>query len=66
MPPTPAPRPSLQPVCPGDVLLHLPDTGVVRVGGGVRQEGGALVAARAGVLRRERNGKLWVETRMRR
>lgn len=56
----------LQGVCPGDVLMGLPETGVVRIGGGVQQAGEALVAVKAGVLRQARNGKLWVEARQRR
>lgn len=67
----PPPLPSLLPlraqgVCPGDVLMALPEAGVVRIGGGVQQEGRALVATKAGVLRQERNGQLWVEARCRR
>ena len=55
-----------QVVCPGDEVARLPETGVVRIGGGVQQEGGALVAVRAGVLRQAPSGKLWVEARQKR
>ncbi|KAL4424272.1 hypothetical protein ABPG75_001573 [Micractinium tetrahymenae] len=53
-------------VCPGDRLMALPETGVVRIGGGVAQEGEQLLATKAGVLRRARGGKLWVEARQKR
>ncbi|EFN53535.1 hypothetical protein CHLNCDRAFT_59733 [Chlorella variabilis] len=54
-------------VFPGDVLMALPETGVVRIGGGVQQDGELLVATKAGVLRREaKGGKLWVEARQKR
>ena len=46
---------------PGDEVLRLPEAGIVRVGAGLRQAGGALVTDRGGVLRRTRGGKLWVE-----
>lgn len=46
--------------------MALPETGVVRMGGGVRQEGEVLVATKAGLLRTARGGKLWVEARQRR
>lgn len=58
---------SAQSVCPGDVLMALPETGVVRIGGGVQQEGEQLVAVKAGVLQRApKGGKLWVEARQKR
>ncbi|KAI7838848.1 hypothetical protein COHA_007462 [Chlorella ohadii] len=53
-------------VCPGDVLMALPETGVVRIGGGVQQDGEQLVATKAGLLQQARNGKLWVEARQKR
>ena len=57
----------LQGVCPGDVLCTLPDTGVVRIGGGVAQEGGRLVAVKPGRLQQApKTGKVWVESRQRR
>ena len=55
-----------QGVCPGDVLTALPEMGVVRIGGGVQQDGEELVAVKAGVLQQARGGKLWVEARQRR
>ncbi len=55
-----------QAVCPGDPLMVLPETGVVRIGGGVAQEGEQLLATKAGVLRQARGGKLWVEARQKR
>ncbi|KAI3424177.1 hypothetical protein D9Q98_009536 [Chlorella vulgaris] len=53
-------------VCPGDVLMSLPETGVVRIGGGVQQEGEVLVATKAGVVQQAKGGKLWVEARQKR
>ncbi|PSC74316.1 exosome complex component rrp40 [Micractinium conductrix] len=54
-------------VCPGDAVLALPETGVVRIGGGLQQEGAVLVASKAGVVRQApRTGKLWVEPRQKR
>jgi exosome complex component RRP40 len=54
-------------VCPGDAVLRLPPAGVVRVGGGLRQDGDHLVALKAGVLRQApRAGALWVAGRQRR
>ena len=52
---------SPQAVLPGDEVLRLPEAGVVRVGMGLQQSGGALVTNRAGVLRQTKGGKLWVE-----
>lgn len=71
LPPLPAslpisPSPPPQPLCPGDVVMALPETGVVRMGGGVRQEGEVLLATKAGLLRTARGGKVWVEARQRR
>ena len=58
---------SPQCVCPGDAVLALPETGVVRIGGGLQQEGAVLVASKAGVVRQApRTGKLWVEPRQKR
>ena len=42
-------------------MLRLPEAGVVRVGAGLQQSGGALVTNRGGVLRQTKGGKLWVE-----
>ena len=61
-----SPPPHFQGVCPGDVLMALPETGVVRIGGGVQQDGELLVAVKAGTLQQARNGKLWVEARQKR
>lgn len=55
-----------QAVCPGDPLMALPETGVVRIGGGVAQDGDQLLATKAGVLRQARGSKLWVEARQKR
>ena len=52
---------SRQAVLPGDEVLRLPEAGVVRVGAGLQQRSDALVTDRAGVLRRTKGGKLWVE-----
>ena len=47
--------------------MALPETGVVRIGGGVQQEGERLVAVKAGVLQQApKGGKLWVEARQKR
>ncbi|GAB4813358.1 hypothetical protein N2152v2_000404 [Parachlorella kessleri] len=54
-------------VCPGDTVLQLPETGVVRIAGGVLQDGERLVAVKAGVLQQAKNGQvLWVQSRQRR
>lgn len=50
-----------QAVLPGDEVLRLPEAGVVRVGAGLQQSGGALVTNRGGVLRQTKAGKLWVD-----
>jgi len=52
---------SPQAVLPGDEVLRLPEAGVVRVGAGLQQAGGALVTNRGGVLRQTKGGKLWVD-----
>jgi hypothetical protein len=58
---------SLQVVCPGDTVLQLPETGIVRIGGGVQQDGERLIAVKAGVLQQSKNGQtLWVQGRQRR
>ena len=54
-------HPVPQAVLPGDEVLRLPEAGVVRVGAGLQQSGGALVTNRGGVLRQTKGGKLWVE-----
>ncbi len=59
-------HPLLQVVVPGEVVKRLPQTGVVRIGSGLQQDGDALVAIKAGVLRKTTNGKIWVESRQRR
>ncbi len=47
--------------------MTLPETGVVRIGGGVQQDGEQLIAVKAGVVRQApRSGKLWVEARQKR
>ena len=51
---------------PGDSVLVLPDAGQVRVGAGLHAEGGHLRTTRAGVLRRTKAGKLWVQGRQKR
>ena len=53
-------------VCPGDVVVQLPETGVVRIGGGLLQDGAAILAVKAGFLRAARGNKLWVEGRQKR
>ena len=56
-----------QVVCPGDTVLQLPETGVVRIAGGVLQDGERLVAVKAGVVQHAKNGQvLWVQGRQRR
>ena len=56
----------LQVLGPGDSVLVLPDAGQVRVGAGLHAEGGHLRTTRAGVLRRTKAGKLWVQGRQKR
>lgn len=58
--------PTHQGVCPGDVVMGLPDAGVVRIGGGVQQDGEQLIAVKTGVLQQAHNAKLWVEARQKR
>jgi exosome complex RNA-binding protein Rrp4 len=59
--------PAPQIVAPGDVVMVLPDGGRVAIGaGGLRPAGGAIVASKAGVVRRSRGGQLWVEGRQKR
>lgn len=49
-------------VAPGDEILDLTTAErVVRLGGGLRQEGDSVVVVRAGRLRSAKNNKLWVE-----
>eukprot|EP00271_Cylindrocystis_brebissonii_P002226 TRINITY_DN12662_c0_g1_i2.p1 TRINITY_DN12662_c0_g1~~TRINITY_DN12662_c0_g1_i2.p1 ORF type:complete len:245 (+),score=68.90 TRINITY_DN12662_c0_g1_i2:493-1227(+) len=51
------------PLAPGDEVLDLttgPES-VVRLGSGLRQEGGRVVATRVGVLRAAKRNKLWLE-----
>ncbi|KAL3684850.1 hypothetical protein R1sor_002872 [Riccia sorocarpa] len=53
----------LQIVAPGDIVLDLSKAGkVVRLGGGLRQDGESVVVTRAGRLRHmQANNKYWVE-----
>jgi hypothetical protein len=57
---------------PGDAVLRLPQAAggpapVVRISSvGLRPEGGAVVAAKCGVVRRTRGGQLWLEGRQKR
>eukprot|EP00884_Botryococcus_braunii_P002487 jgi/Botrbrau1/12239/Bobra.0361s0005.3 len=53
-------------VGPGDILGALPDTGTVRAGPGLSAQNGKLTTSKAGVLRKTKAGKLWVEGRQRR
>eukprot|EP00887_Chlorella_sp_A99_P007047 scaffold2.g7047.t1 len=53
-------------VLPGDEVMRLPETGVVRVGGGLQADGEALVAVKVGTLQQAKNGKMWVESRQKR
>ncbi len=56
-----------QVAAPGDVIMLLPDDGAVTIGaGGLRPEGGAVVASKCGVVRRTRGGQLWLEGRQKR
>ncbi|OAE25649.1 hypothetical protein AXG93_4368s1080 [Marchantia polymorpha subsp. ruderalis] len=49
-------------VAPGDVVLDLTKAGkVVRLGGGLRQDGDSIVVTRAGRLRHTKPNKYWVE-----
>jgi len=56
----------VQVVGPGDSVLVLPEAGQLRVGAGLRAEGGHLRTTRPGVLRRTKAGKLWVQGRQKR
>ena len=55
-----------QVVVPGDEVLRLPEKGILRVGGGLQQDGAVLIATRPGLLYQAKNGKLWVESRQKR
>ena len=55
-----------QVVVPGAEVLTLPESGRLRVGGGLQPDGEHLVASKAGVLRATKAGKLWVEGRQKR
>ena len=50
----------MQYVVPGDQVFQLPESGIVRVGTGLRDDGTHLVASRPGLLQQSKNGKLWV------
>lgn len=52
--------------CPGDPVLRLPEVGEVRVGSGLRQSVGHLVATKAGVVDSAAKGKVWVRGRQKR
>jgi hypothetical protein len=57
----------LQVIIPGECILKLPESGEVRIGGGLLQTGAFLEGYKSGVLRREhKTGKLWVESRQKR
>ena len=47
-------------------VLTLPESGRLRVGGGLQPDGEHLVASKAGILRASKAGKLWVEGRQKR
>ncbi|CAG9465070.1 unnamed protein product [Pedinophyceae sp. YPF-701] len=48
-------------VGPGEPVAKLPERGTVRIGTGLRSEGGHLECTKAGVLRLTKQGRLWVE-----
>jgi len=56
----------LQIVVPGDHILHLPETGVIRVGTGLHDDGTSLTATKTGVLLEAKGGKIWVASRQKR
>jgi exosome complex component RRP40 len=56
----------MQYVVPGDQVFKLPESGVVRVGTGLRDDGIQLIASRPGLLQQSKNGKLWVFGRQKR
>ena len=53
-------------VLPGDPLATLPADARVRIGPGVRRDGAALVAAKAGVVRAKGAGTVWIDSTQRR
>ncbi|KAL4543023.1 hypothetical protein Ndes2526B_g03701 [Nannochloris sp. 'desiccata'] len=53
-------------VIPGDQVFQLPESGVVRVGTGLRDDGTQLIASRPGLLQQSKDGKLWVFGRQKR
>jgi exosome complex component RRP40 len=56
----------MQYVIPGDQVYKLPESGVVRVGTGLRDDGTQLIASRPGLLQQSKKGKLWVFGRQKR
>lgn len=48
---------------PGDIILELPQSGKVRVGGGIQLSDGYAAAAKAGRLQQTNKGKLWMKGR---
>lgn len=48
---------------PGEKLLRLPESGVIRVGNGIADDGTFLLATRVGVLQQAKGAKLWVSGR---
>jgi hypothetical protein len=53
-------------VLPGDVLAALAPDAHVKIGPGVRQDGGQLVATKAGTVRTRGGTTVWVENAQRR
>ncbi|KAL6782245.1 RRP40 [Auxenochlorella protothecoides x Auxenochlorella symbiontica] len=53
-------------VVPGEPIASLPETGTVRVGGGVQQAGRSLIAVKAGVVQQGPGDSLWVCNRQKR
>lgn len=47
-------------------MRQLPLRRQVRIGPGLQQQGGTIVASRPGVVRAAANGKVWLDSRQRR
>lgn len=51
---------------PGEQIIALPETGEVRIGGGLHLASSHIIATKGGLLQQAPGGKLWVEGRQKR
>lgn len=56
----------MQAITPGDLVFQLPETGTVRIGTGLYDHSGGLVATKIGVLNQTKDGKFWIAGRQKR